>query len=121
MRKVVFGLSLVALLLVSTVVVYAGVSWDDDPAVPIGEGFWAHLQSGTDASGGVEILTEEIEGGIVDGRAWAHGCTDFKGAGDAAIRIWISKEFEGPALQSTLTEFGYAPGKVCTSMEIELD
>ncbi|MFQ5854643.1 MAG: hypothetical protein ACE5LU_03225 [Anaerolineae bacterium] len=121
MHKFTFVLTLVALLVISTTAVYAAISWDDDPSVYMGGSYWAHLQAGTDAEGGISIVAENIEGGVGDDGIWAKGCAQFKGSGEAAVRVWISKGMNGPTLGDVVTESGNAPGLLCATVEVDRD
>ncbi len=121
MQKLALALTVATFSVISTTAVYAVITWDDDPAVPIGDGYWAHLQSGVDDKGEVVIVLEEVAGEIKDDRVWAKGCTEFKGGGETAIRVWITKEENGPALGEIATTYGQAPGRLCAQMTLPLN
>jgi hypothetical protein len=120
MHKLIVALMLVALLILSATAAHAVITWDDDPAVDIGGGYWAHLRSGTDAGGGVSVAAEDVDGGIDGDRVWAGGCTRFKGSGEAAVQVWITKGSDGPPLGTVVTRFGHAPGSLCAKVELEI-
>lgn len=118
MRKLTFVLTLVVLLVISTAAVYAAITWDDDPSVHIGNGYWAHLQPGTDD--GVNVVWADVNGEVDDDKVEAEGCAEIEGSGEAAVRVWISRGEDGPTLGS-VTEFGSAPGRLCAEVEVDLD
>ena len=121
MHKLALALTVATFSVLSTTVAYAVITWDDDPSIPIGGGYWAHLQSGVDAKENVIIISEEVTGGIRENQVWAKGCTEFKGRGEAAIRVWVSKEADGPAVGEIAAVYGQAPGRLCAQTTVPLD
>lgn len=121
MRKLTFVLTLIALLVIGTAVVYAGVSYGGDPTVDLGNGYWAHLMSGTDE--GTRVVSEELWGAVDDDEVWAEGCVTFQGAGEVGVKVWITRGKVGPILESE-TETGSIHNngngsRLCAEVEVD--
>ena len=102
MRKLTFVLILVALLVVSTAVVYAGFEWDGDP--PLGHGVWLAwtVTAGAPADGWTpdvhyEARVKNHHHGEFEVEATVR-TAHYEGRGHCTLQVALTDGHDGPVL-----------------------
>jgi len=122
MRRLLLSGLLLALLLTTAGVVYAGVSWDDDPSFKIKEvegNLWGHVIAGWDGAKAPHAdykWTVRVHGDKVE----LKGCARKKGAHEEelSVQVWFSEGRHGDKI-GLKEKQGRADRWTCVQTKIE--